>query len=107
MNHSIMSFKSENLNFGEIEEGKKVKLIYRFVNVGTAPLIIYDVKPGCGCTSATWTKTPIRPKQSDSLSVVFDSRHRVGIQTKYFVIFNNSENKAKILSFGGIVNKNK
>ena len=98
-----IAFDSDMIDIGEVPEGKQVKIVYKFVNKGPAPLIIYEVKPGCGCTAATWPKIPVKVNQVDSISLVFDSRKRPGIQNKHIVVFYNSVEKAKVLSFKGLV----
>ena len=102
---ALVSFKNENVDFGIAKEGKQVRIVYKFINHGPVPMIIYDIKPGCGCTSAAWPKTPIKPNQEDSISVIFDTRARTGMQNKYVVLFYNAKDKAKVLTFNGLVNK--
>lgn len=105
-NYANILFDDEEMNFGKIKEGEKVKVIYKFMNSGPSPLIIYDVKLGCGCTSADWRKTPLEVKMRDSLTVIFDSTHKQGKQMKSIVVFYNGyKSKFKVLTLTGIINK--
>ena len=44
--------------------------------------LLTTVRPGCGCTAADYTKTPIAPKKKDGIDVIFDPYNRPGGFTK-------------------------
>ena len=48
-----IKFENPTHDFGEIEEGEKVSTVYKFKNVGSMPLQIFDVQVSCGCTVAS------------------------------------------------------
>jgi Protein of unknown function (DUF1573) len=52
-----IQFDDPAYNFGRIGAGEPVKHTFVFTNTGDAQLVISNVTPGCGCTTAgAWTK---------------------------------------------------
>ena len=57
-----IKFENTTFDFGKIkEEGGKVTGKFIFTNVGNEPLELTNVRPGCGCTAANYTKVAIAP----------------------------------------------
>lgn len=53
-----IQFDSNTYDFGKVkEEGGKVTGRFEFTNVGTEDLILTNVRPGCGCTAADYSRT--------------------------------------------------
>lgn len=50
----------------------------RFVNVGKSPVTILDVKPSCGCTSASYTESPVAPGDTAIISYTYNPEGRPG-----------------------------
>lgn len=50
----------------------------RFVNVGPDTVSIVDVKPSCGCTSSTYTETPLLPGDTAVIRYTYDPSMRPG-----------------------------
>ena len=87
---AIIQFDKLDHDFGVIkEENGKVKCRFNFTNVGDDTLKITSVKPGCGCTTASWTKTPVAPKGSGVVDAEFDPAKRPGIFSKNIAVTTN------------------
>ena len=57
-----IKFENTTYDFGKIkEEGGKVTGKFIFTNVGNEPLELTNVRPGCGCTAANYSKGAIAP----------------------------------------------
>jgi len=54
-----IALSENNFDFGKIKKGDKVEHVYEITNTGKNPLVISEVKPGCGCTAPDFTKEPI------------------------------------------------
>ncbi|MEG1581479.1 MAG: DUF1573 domain-containing protein, partial [Bacteroidaceae bacterium] len=54
-------FAEKSYDFGTFSEEKPVTHKFQFTNTGNAPLIIVQVKAGCGCTIVSFPKKPIKP----------------------------------------------
>ena len=55
---------------------------FRFTNVGNTSVKITDVRPSCGCTTATLQKTEYGPGESGEIAASFRLDGRVGHQEK-------------------------
>lgn len=98
-NFGVFQFESQEHDFGTIREGEVVKHLYKFKNVGTAPLIVSDVKPQCGCTATNWTKDPVQPGGSGEIEVQFDSNGRAGQNSKSTTVTANTKEGTAMLYF--------
>lgn len=88
---TTMSFEGETHDFGDINEGDKVKHIFKFTNTGAEPLIINSAKGSCGCTVPEWPKEPIPPGQAGEILVEFNSKGKKNKQTKTVTINANTD----------------
>jgi hypothetical protein len=86
-------------DFGNISEGQRLALSFRFKNTGDKPLIIESVKPTCGCTIATYPKEPIAPGEEGEITGEFDSNGREGMQHKHMTVRSNVAQQAQDISF--------
>ncbi len=85
-------------NFGQVQQGEIVGCYFKFTNTGENPLVINNVKPGCGCTTVNYPKKPILPGQKGEIEVRFDSRGFSGNQYKVIRVDANIEKKSKELA---------
>jgi len=90
-------------DLGTIREGEQLVAWFDYSNEGPAPLIIQDIKAGCGCTVPRWDKTPLAPGKSGSIRVVFDSNGKRGAQNIRITVHTNAENPREQLYLKAIV----
>jgi hypothetical protein len=90
-NLPVITFEEKEHDFGKIIDGESVSFEFRFTNTGKTDLVIADVSTSCGCTVPSYPKTAIRPGQSGSVKVSFNSRGRRGMQTKNIVVVANTQ----------------
>lgn len=100
-----ITFEGPIFNYGTIESGEIVQTVFEFENTGTEPLIITDAKGSCGCTVPEWPKTPIAPGETAQLVVRFDSKNKVGLQSKRVTITANTNPAMSYLTITGEVIK--
>lgn len=92
-------------NFGEITEGQKLEVAFRFKNTGDKPLVIYTVQPSCGCTVVDKPEKPIAPGGAGIIKGVFNSEGKPGPQHKSILVNTNTKgNMIHNLQFSLIVN---
>jgi len=96
---TTIAFSETDHNFGDIKKGEKVEHIYEVTNTGTNPLIISNVKPGCGCTVPDFTKEPILPGKKGNITLHFDSTNFDGAVNKAADVFVNVEKAPVKLTF--------
>lgn len=101
---AVISFAEEKFSFGEIEEGPKVNHEFTFVNDGTEPLILSNVKASCGCTTPSWPKEPILPGDEGTILVTYNTARRVGSFNKSITITSNATEATKVIYISGKVN---
>ncbi|CAD0221702.1 DUF1573 domain-containing protein [Chryseobacterium sp. D764] len=94
-----VALSENNFDFGKIKKGDKVEHVYEVTNTGKNPLIISEVKPGCGCTAPDFTKEPIMPGKKGKVTLHFDSSSFDGNVQKYADVFANVEKAPIRLTF--------
>jgi hypothetical protein len=93
-------------NFGTINKGEKADIQFHCKNTGNKPLIFVNVRPGCGCTVADYTKKPIAPGSEGIITATFDSKmaHSPDVRKQVMVTYNVADGTEKVLTFEGKVN---
>lgn len=103
-----MEFEKTSHNFGTINENDgKVSHVFTFKNTGTGPIILTQVRAGCGCTTPEWNRQPVAPGETGNIKVSFDPRHRPGVFTKGITVNSNAENSVLTLTIRGNVSRKK
>ena len=95
-----LTFKSETIDYGEVNKGGDGVRSFEFTNEGLEPLIISNVRSSCGCTIPEYQRTPIGPGESSEIKVKYDTK-RVGPFRKTITIYSNVEGGAKVLTIKG------
>ncbi|KFF25153.1 DUF1573 domain-containing protein [Chryseobacterium vrystaatense] len=94
-----VALSENNFDFGNIKKGDKVEHVYEITNTGKNPLVISEVKPGCGCTAPDFTKDPILPGKKGKITLHFDSSSFDGNVQKYADVFANVDKAPIKLTF--------
>jgi hypothetical protein len=84
-----MLISESGFAFPDVEEGTSVVHVWEIMNTGTEDLIINEVESSCGCTSAITDSKVIAPNSSTKLRTVFDTKGRIGMNTKFIIIHSN------------------
>ncbi|WP_254527983.1 MULTISPECIES: DUF1573 domain-containing protein [unclassified Sphingobacterium] len=98
-----MQFEETVYDFGKIKEGEVVKHVFKFENTGTSPVILSQVSASCGCTTPTFTTTPVLPGKVGEIAVEFNSSGQVGQQQKIITIASNAEANISTVQLKGEV----
>jgi hypothetical protein len=96
---TTVALSESNFDFGNIKKGDKVNHVYEITNTGTSPLVISEVKPGCGCTAPEFTKEPILPGKKGKITLSFDSSSFDGAVQKFADVYANVEKAPIKLTF--------
>jgi hypothetical protein len=99
----VITFDETAWDFGTIQEGEVVKHTYTFTNTGKSPLIIQNATAQCGCTVPQWPREPIAPGQKGEIQVAFDSKGKVGAQSKSVTITANTQPEISQVMLKGVV----
>ena len=68
---------------------KTVMARYRFTNIGASTVSIVDVRPSCGCTTATLAKKEYAPGESGEIEAKLNFAGHVGHQEKWIYVTTN------------------
>ena len=105
---ALVSFESKEYNFGTVNEGDVVETTFKITNSGKTDLVIMDAKVTCGCTVPVWPKAPIKPGQTEDITVKFNTSGKKNRQQKDITLITNTESGREILTLKGMVTpKNK
>jgi hypothetical protein len=103
-NAPMITFDSAVCNFGTLAIGEKWVHTYRFTNTGKSPLIITQVNPSCGCTTAKdWPQQPIAPGEEGQITVEFNSNSNSGQVDKSVSVLTNCVPSVWVLRIQGTV----
>ncbi|HRZ76163.1 MAG TPA: DUF1573 domain-containing protein [Bacteroidales bacterium] len=100
-----LRFQPASISFDTIAEANgPVRCRFIVHSEGTSPLRLIAVKPGCGCTTADWTQSPIAPGDSGFIEAVYDPAGRPGEFFKtIYVETNDPGHLQSYLSISGYV----
>jgi len=98
-----IEFSEVKYDFGSIKQGDIVDHVFKFKNTGTQPLVISNIGVSCGCTTPSWTKEPVQPGKTGTISAKFNSAGKMGMQTKVLTIDSNSAGGSTTVSLVGEV----
>ena len=103
----VITFEKTEHDFGKINEADgRVSVVFAFKNEGMAPLVLSNVRASCGCTTPTWTKEPVEPGQTGSITVTYNPNGRPGRFQKTVTITSNaSEPTKKVYIKGEVIPK--
>ena len=102
---SVIDWTGKTYDFGKIPQGKPVTAEFQFKNPSMVPLIIYSVKPSCGCTVADYPKEPVPPQKTGTIKVTFNAASP-GFFQKSVVVATNAGEESETLIFKGEVISN-
>lgn len=100
---TTVRFDKDMLQLGALKYGTVKETVFRFVNTGTAPLLIRDIRPSCGCTSAKWKKHPLKPGESGDINITFNPTSLGHFIKNIEVICNTRENRVNLKLCGNVV----
>ena len=84
-------FAALSHDFGKIkEEDGEATTVFEFVNNGTEPLILSEVRASCGCTTPDWTKEPVAPGAVGFVKATYNAKGRPGMFEKSITVKSNA-----------------
>ena len=98
-----IQFETDKFDFGTIKQGDIVDHTFKFKNVGTQPLVISNIGVSCGCTTPDWTKEPVMPGKTGTVTAKFNSAGKMGMQNKVLTIESNAAAGNAMVSLVGTV----
>ena len=91
-------------DFGTVaEEAGNISCDFIIKNTGNAPLVISNVTSSCGCTTPNWTKAPIAPGATGTVTATYGAKGRPGPFSKSISVYTNVSTTPKRLTIKGNV----
>ncbi len=69
----VAKFDMETFDFGKIKQNVPAIATYTITNTSNEPIIIESATPACGCTMGDYTKAPIAPGKSGTVTATFNA----------------------------------
>ncbi|MCL3778793.1 DUF1573 domain-containing protein [Prolixibacteraceae bacterium JC049] len=105
-NAPIVTYNQKVFDFGEILEGDRIEHVFKITNDGKRNLIIRNIRTTCGCTAARPNKDVLIPGETTELKVSFNSRGKIGRQSKPItIITNDPKNPMSSIRLMGVVKR--
>lgn len=98
----VAKFEKETIDFGKIKQSIPAKGTFTVTNISTAPLIIEQATPTCGCTISDYTKEPIAPGKTGVINATFNAAN-AGHFEKHLTIKFAGVDELKSITFTGDV----
>jgi len=101
-NDATIRFTDKKHDFGKIPLKKEATYSFEFLNTGKSPVVIYDVKTSCGCTTPKWTKALVAVGKTGNIIVRYDASYP-GEFHKSILVKYNGPDSPEMLEIGGEV----
>ncbi|MEP7238279.1 MAG: DUF1573 domain-containing protein [Ferruginibacter sp.] len=69
----VAKFATETVDLGKVKQGVPAVATFVVTNIGTEPLIIEQANPTCGCTMGDYTKSPIAPGKTGTITATYNA----------------------------------
>ncbi|WP_462253271.1 DUF1573 domain-containing protein [Ferruginibacter sp.] len=69
----VAKFASETIDLGKVKQSVPATATFTVTNISNEPLIIEQATPGCGCTIGDYTKEPIAPGKTGTITATFNA----------------------------------
>jgi len=99
-----ISFDKETHDYGDIYMHGDGNCVFTFTNTGNEPLLLTNVRAGCGCTVPQWTREPVLPGETGEIKVRYTTLNRAHSINRSIVVTSNATNKpSQVLRLTGKV----
>ena len=98
-----ITFDKEVHDYGTIERNANGECVFTYTNTGKAPLILSNVRSSCGCAVPKWSREPLMPGQSASMTVRYNTASVGPINRTIVVQSNASKNRVVLRITGKVV----
>ena len=90
-------------DFGDVpRKGGDLEREFRFVNDGTAPLVIVRVITSCSCLKASFSKRPVEPADSGVIRITYEPhKSEPGAFNKVIQVYSNSVDGRDVITVQG------
>ena len=91
-----IQFQTPVYDFGKVKSGEPVKYTFIFTNTGDELLILTNVQPSCGCTTAGDWSRQVEPGKTGTIPVQFNSANYGGQVLKTVTVTSNDKTQPSV-----------
>jgi hypothetical protein len=103
-NAGVLSFDTEEIDYGTIPQDADGMKTFKFTNTGTNPIVITQIKTSCGCTVPTYSKEPVLAGATGEIQIKY-ATNKIGKFTKTITVISNASEANKVIKIKGEVLK--
>ena len=104
----VVEFDKTVHDFGDISVNDgPVTCTFTVKNIGKEPIAIYEVVTSCGCTDAQWTREPIQPGKTGTITGTYKNEDGPVPFDKTLTVYIAGVGKPVILRMRGLVHEKK
>ena len=104
----VVEFDKTVHDFGDISVNDgPVTCTFKVKNIGKEPIAIYEVVTSCGCTDAQWTREPLQPGKTGTISGTYKNEDGPVPFDKTLTVYIAGVSKPVILRMRGVVHEKK
>ena len=89
-------------DFGKVVQNIPATATFEFTNNGESPVVITAAKASCGCTVPRYTKEPVKPGETATVTVTYNSRKVGNFSKSVRVSFDGSQNVQVLIVKGNV-----
>jgi hypothetical protein len=98
----LAKFSSETVDLGTVKKGNPVTATFTLTNISKEDLVIENVTPGCGCTKSDYTKEPIKPGKTGTITATYNAANVGKFSKSVYVKFMGVEEQKSISIVGDV-----
>ena len=99
----VAKFTNETIDFGKIKQSVPAKGTFTVTNISSAPLIIEQANPTCGCTISDYTKEPIAPGKTGVINATYNAANAGHFEKHITVKYAGIEDIKSITFTGDVI----
>ena len=104
----VVEFDKTVHDFGDVSIGDgPLTCTFTVKNIGKEPIAIYEVVTSCGCTDASWTREPLQPGKTGTISGTYKNEDGPVPFDKTLTVYIAGVSKPVILRMRGVVHEKK
>ncbi|RNC63491.1 DUF1573 domain-containing protein [Proteiniphilum sp. X52] len=100
---TIVQADQTEFNLGTLKRGNSTTVTALIRNIGEVPLVVYDTKVSCGCTSINYKKEPALPGSSMEIEITYNAEDP-GYFHRTVSIYGNMDNSPLMIRLKGNTN---
>lgn len=98
----VAKFNSESVDLGKAKVGNPVTATFTFTNISKEDVVIEMVTPGCGCTKSDYTKEPIKPGKTGTITATYNAAAVGTFSKKVYVKFMGVDQQQELTIVGNV-----